>query len=105
MLGTAEWVLTSGPFGLYTLFGPPPEGTHAVPWTRRNDLYVAVDGQNSTTDIIRCLRPERTTFQTCDHLIEAGEIDIELYYAPEFLSDWARLSSGAIEFLERLKGK
>ena len=103
LIGEVEWSLAPGPFGLSVLTAPPPEEPR-VGLVGRNDVYVAVDSQDTITDVIRCQRPGRTPFQSCDHLIEAGEIDIKLNYAPEFLADWARLSSGAIQFLDCLEG-
>jgi hypothetical protein len=57
------------------------------------------------TDVIGCQRPGHTPFQSCDHLIKTGEIDIKLNYAPEFLADWGRLSSGAVQFLDCIKAE
>lgn len=104
LIGEVEWSRALGPFGLSVLTTPPPEEPR-VGLMRRNDVYVGVDSQDTITDVIRCQRPGRAPFQTCDHLIEAGEIDIKLNYAPEFLADWARLSSGATQFLDCMKGE
>lgn len=105
IFGTVEITRTPGPFGLTVLTVPPPKGKYYAGPLEEHDVYVAVDGQGSTTDIIRCSRPGLTPYQLCEHMIETGEMDINLAYAPEFLSDWARLSAGAIEFLDCMKGK
>lgn len=104
LIGEVEWTQKPGPFGLSVLIAPPPVEVHSALMGQKY-VYVAVDEQGSITDVIRCERPGRTPFQSCDHLIEAGEIDIKLNYAPEFLADWARLSTGALQFLDCMKGE
>lgn len=104
LVGEVKWTRAPGPFGLSSLSASPPEEP-LVGLMGRNDVYVAVDSQGTITDVIRCQRPGRRPFQTCDHLIEAGEIDIKLNYAPRFLADWARLSSGATQFLDCMTGE
>ncbi len=102
LIGEVEWTRKPGPFGLSVLVAPPPVEVHSALMGQK-DVFVAVDEQGSITDIIRCERPGRTPFQTCDHLIEAGEIDIKLNYAPDFLAEWARLSADALKFLDCMK--
>lgn len=98
---TAEVTSTDapGPFGLSVPTAPAPANPEGGPFTGRDDIYISRDQAGAITDIISCMRPGRTPFQHCQHFIEAGEMDIQISYAPEFLSDWKRLSTGARDFL------
>lgn len=98
---TAAVTSTDAPglFGLSVPTVPPPTNPEGGPFLGKDDIYVSRDGAGAITDIISCARPGRTPFQSCKHMIEAGEMDIQIRYAPEFLPDWKRLSSGARDFL------
>ena len=88
-----------GPFGLSVPTDPPPANPEGGPFLGKDDIYVSRDGAGAISDIISCARPGRTPFHSCKHMIEAGEMDIQIRYAPEFLPDWKRLSTGAKDFL------
>lgn len=88
-----------GPFGLSVPTAPAPANPEGGPFLGADDIYISRDHAGAITDIISCARPGRTPFQACQHLIEAGEMDIQIRYAPEFLPEWKRLSSGASNFL------
>ena len=96
---TVVWADAQGPYDLSVPAVPPPAKPEGGPFTGADDIYIARDEVGAMTDIISCARPGRTPFQTCEHLIEVGEIDIKIAYAPEFLPDWKKLSAGASEFL------
>ena len=101
---TVVWADAQGPYDLSVPAVPPPAKPEGGPFTGADDIYIARDEVGAMTDIISCARPGRTPFQTCQHLIEAGEMDIKISYAPEFLPDWKRLSTGATEFLRCMEG-
>ena len=88
-----------GPFGLSVPTAPAPAHPEGGPFLGKDDIYISRDQAGMITDIISCNRPGRTPFQHCEHFIEVGEIDISIAYAPEFLPEWKRLSSGARDFL------
>ena len=98
---TAAVTSTDAPglFGLSVPTVAPPANPEGGPFFGKDDIYIARDQAGAITDIISCARPGRTPFQSCKHMIEAGEMDIQIRYAPEFLPDWKRLSSGARDFL------
>lgn len=99
------WTDDPGPFGLSVPTAPAPAHPEGGPFLGKDDIYISRDQAGLITDIISCSRPGRTPFQHCEHFIEVGEIDISIVYAPEFLPDWKRLSSGASDFLNcMLKG-
>ena len=105
--GYAEAVILTdapGPFGLTVPKAPRPDNLESGPFLGKDDIYSARDLAGAITDIIICARPGRTPFQICEHYIEAGEMDIQISYAPEFLPDWKRLSTGATEFLRCMEG-
>ena len=96
---TVIWTDAPGPFGLSVPTVPPPANPEGGPFTGRDDIYISRDQVGAITDIISCMRPGRTPFQSCQHFIESGEMDIQISYAPEFLPEWKRLSYGARDFL------
>ena len=93
------WTDAPGPFGLSVPTAPAPANPEGGPFLGADDIYISRDQAGAITDIISCARPGRAPFQSCQHLIEAGEMDIKIEYAPEFLPDWKRLSVGAKDFL------
>lgn len=93
------WADAPGPFGLFVPTAPPPPNPQRGQLVGKNDIYISRNVTGVITDIISCRRPGREPFQSCSHLIEAGDMDIQIRYAPEFLPDWERLSSGARDFL------
>jgi hypothetical protein len=97
--GEVVWTDAPGPFGLSVPTAPPPPNPQRGGLIGYNDIYISRNVTGTITDIISCRRPGRTPFQSCRHLIEAGDMDIQIIYAPEFLPDWKRLSSGARDFL------
>ena len=96
---TVIWTDAPGPFGLSVPTAPAPANPEGGPFLGADDIYISRDQVGAITDIISCMRPGRTPFQSCQHFIESGEMDINIRYAPEFLPDWKRLSSGARDFL------
>ena len=98
--GAVTWVDKPGPFDLSVPTAPTPDNPEGGPFLGKDDLYIVRDQAGVITDIISCARPGRTPFQSCQHLIEVGEMDIQIEYAPDFLPDWKRLSSGARDFLQ-----
>ena len=94
-----SWTDSAGAFGLVVPLAPPPPVKMQGGLIDQDDIYIARDRAGAITDIISCLRPGRTPFQSCEHMIEAGDMDILLTYAPELLPDWARLSVDAKDFL------
>ena len=94
------WTDASGPFGLseFTTASPPTARRGLL--VGQNDVYFSRSVTGAISDIISCSRPGHEPFQSCSHLIEAGDMDIQIRYAPEFLPGWKRLSSGASNFLE-----
>ena len=96
------WADAPGPFGLAVLTAPSPANPRGGPFLGKDDIYISRDHAGAITDIISCLRPGSTPFQLCQHLVESGEMDIQIAYAPEFLPDWKRLTSGARDFLNCL---
>ena len=96
---TVIWTDAPGLFGLSVPTAPSPANPRGGPFQGADDIYISRDQAGAITDIISCARPGRTPFQACQHLIEAGEMDINIRYAPEFLPEWKRLSSGARDFL------
>ena len=97
--GAVTWTDATGPFGLSIPTAPSPANPQGGPFLGADDIYISRDQAGAITDIISCARPGRTPFQLCEHLIEAGEMDIKIGFAPDFLPDWKRLSSGARDFL------
>jgi hypothetical protein len=94
-----SWSDSHGAFGLIVPLAPPLPAGRRSGLMGQNDIYIARDRAGAITDIISCLRPGRSPFQSCNHMIEAGDMDIQLTYAPEFLPEWQRLSVGAKDFL------
>lgn len=88
-----------GPFDLSVPVVAPPDPVRQGGNIGTRDIYIARDGSEHVTDVIRCRRPGDTPFQTCQHSIEAGNMDIQITYAPDFLPEWKRLSDGAKRFL------
>ena len=97
--GAVVWTDAPGPFGLAVPTAPTPTNPQGGPFLGKDDIYIASNQAGAITDIISCNRPGRTPFQICEHFIEAGEMDIKIAYAPEFLPGWKRLPSGARDFL------
>lgn len=98
------WTDAPGPFNLSVPTAPAPANPEGGPFAGRDDIYVSRDQAGAITDIIRCMRPGRTPFQLCQHFIESGEMDIQISYAPEFLPEWKRLSSGQTNCLPACNG-
>jgi len=102
-LETVNWQEEPGPYGLFRLTAPPPDPPRRGGLIGKNDVFYARNDAGEISDIVSCRRPSELPYRSCNHLIEGGDTDLQLRYAPEFLADWKRLSVMAADFFECMK--
>ena len=93
-----SWIDSRGPYGLLSLVAPDAVQTRTGALVGDHDVFFSRDADGAISDVIKCLLPGETPFQLCSHLIDNGDEDIKLSYAPEFLPEWRRLSQNAKMF-------